>query len=313
MKREDFYFDSRDNQSRIHAVRWTPESENVVGILQIVHGMAEYAARYEELAAYLTDRGFAVTGEDHLGHGKSVGEKGIRGYFCEQDAATVVVRDTHRLKKMTQELYPGVPYFILGHSMGSFIVRNYICRYGTGIDGALILGTGMQPGPVLAFAKGLAALTGLLRGQKHVSPLINKCAFGAYNKRISDPATPFDWLSKDRDKVQAYMEDPDCGFIFTVNGFKTCFTLISRSQNRKNLENVPKKLPLFMASGQEDPVGGYGQGVKWVYDFLKGAGIEEITLKIYPEDRHELTNETDRQKIMADIADWLTNHLVISR
>ena len=313
MKREDFYFDSRDNQSRIHAVRWTPESENVVGILQIVHGMAEYAARYEELAAYLTDRGFAVTGEDHLGHGKSVGENGIRGYFCEQDAATVVVRDTHRLKKMTQELYPGVPYFILGHSMGSFIVRNYICRYGTGIDGALILGTGMQPGPVLAFAKGLVALTGLLRGQKHVSPLINKCAFGAYNKRISDPATPFDWLSKDRDKVQAYMEDPDCGFIFTVNGFKTCFTLISRSQSRKNLENVPKKLPLFMASGQEDPVGGYGQGVKWVYDFLKGAGIEEITLKIYPEDRHELTNETDRQKIMADIADWLTNHLVISR
>lgn len=313
MKREDFYFDSRDNQSRIHAVRWTPESENVVGILQIVHGMAEYAARYEELAAYLTDRGFAVTGEDHLGHGKSVGENGLRGYFCEQDAATVVVRDTHRLKKMTQDLYPGVPYFILGHSMGSFIVRNYICRYGTGIDGALILGTGMQPGPVLAFAKGLAALTGLLRGQKHVSPLINKCAFGAYNKRISNPATPFDWLSKDRDKVQAYMEDPDCGFIFTVNGFKTCFTLISRSQNRKNLENVPKKLPLFMASGQEDPVGGYGQGVKWVYDFLKGAGIEEITLKLYPEDRHELTNETDRQKIMADIADWLTNHLVISR
>ena len=254
-----------------------------------------------------------MTGEDHLGHGKSVGENGLRGYFCEQDAATVVVRDTHRLKKMTQDLYPGVPYFILGHSMGSFIVRNYICRYGTGIDGALILGTGMQPGPVLAFAKGLAALTGLLRGQKHVSPLINKCAFGAYNKRISNPATPFDWLSKDRDKVQAYMEDPDCGFIFTVNGFKTCFTLISRSQNRKNLENVPKKLPLFMASGQEDPVGGYGQGVKWVYDFLKGAGIEEITLKLYPEDRHELTNETDRQKIMADIADWLTNHLVISR
>lgn len=313
MKREDFYFDSRDNTSRVHAVRWTPDGENVVGILQVVHGMAEYAGRYEELAAYLTDKGYVVTGEDHLGHGQSVGEGGTRGYFCERDAATVVVRDTHRLKKMTQELYPGVPYFILGHSMGSFMVRNYICRYGTGIDGALILGTGMQSGPLLALAKGLAALTGLFRGEKHVSPFLNKCAFGAYNKRIPHPATPFDWLSRDADKVRAYMEDEDCGFVFTVNGFRTLFTLISRVRDRKNLEKIPKGLPLFLASGEEDPVGDYGKGVKRAYESLKAAGVEEITLKLYPGDRHELLNETDRQKIMEDIAEWLTKHLVISR
>lgn len=313
MKREDFYFDSRDNTSRVHAVRWTPDGENVVGILQVVHGMAEYAGRYEELAAYLTDKGYVVTGEDHLGHGQSVGEGGTRGYFCERDAATVVVRDTHRLKKMTQELYPGVPYFILGHSMGSFMVRNYICRYGTGIDGALILGTGMQSGPLLALAKGLTALIGLFRGEKHVSPFLNKCAFGAYNKRIPHPATPFDWLSRDADKVRAYMEDEDCGFVFTVNGFRTLFTLISRVRDRKNLEKIPKGLPLFLASGEEDPVGDYGKGVKRAYESLKAAGVEEITLKLYPGDRHELLNETDRQKIMEDIAEWLTKHLVISR
>ena len=128
MKNEEFYFDSRDNISKIHAVRWTPESGNVVAIVQIVHGMAEYVERYEEFAQFLTERNIVVTGEDHLGHGKSVPEGGIQGYFCEQDPATVVVRDVHRLKKMTQELYPGVPYFILGHSMGSFILRNYMCR-----------------------------------------------------------------------------------------------------------------------------------------------------------------------------------------
>ena len=144
MKKEEFTFASRDNVTKIHAVRWLPESENIQGIIQIVHGMAEYVERYEELAEFLTGKGYLVTGEDHLGHGKSVPEGGVKGYFCEQDPATVVVRDVHRLKKMTQELYPGVPYFILGHSMGSFITRNYIYRYGTGIQGAIIMGTGMQ-------------------------------------------------------------------------------------------------------------------------------------------------------------------------
>lgn len=311
MKREEFYFDSRDNSSKIHAVRWTPATGNVIGVVQIVHGMAEYVGRYEELAAFLTGRGFVVTGEDHLGHGKSVGEDGLKGYFCEQDPATVVVRDVHRLKKMTQELYPGVPYFILGHSMGSFILRNYICRYGTGISGALILGTGMQPGVVLAFARALTAIVGVFKGQKHSSRFINSCAFGSYNKRISSPATPFDWLSRDEEKVQAYIADEDCGFVFTVNGFETLFTLISRIRKKKNLANVPNKLPIFMASGEEDPVGDYGRGVKKAYDSLKAAGVENITLKIYPEDRHELMNELDRETIREDIAEWLIKNLDI--
>ncbi|MCH5275652.1 MAG: lysophospholipase [Lachnospiraceae bacterium] len=309
MKREEFYFDSRDNRSKIHAIRWTPESGNVVGIVQVVHGMSEYAGRYEELAAFLTGRGFVVTGEDHLGHGKSAGEDGLKGYFCEQDPATVVVRDVHRLKKMTQELYPGVPYFILGHSMGSFILRNYICRYGTGISGALILGTGMQPGALLAFAGALTAAVGFFKGQKHPSRFINYCAFGSYNKKISNPTTPFDWLSKDEEKVQAYIADEDCGFVFTVNGFKTLFTLISRIRKKKNLKNVPDNLPIFMASGEDDPVGDYGRGVKKAYDSLKAVGVEDITLKIYSEDRHELMNELDRETIMEDIAEWLTKYL----
>ena len=145
MIKEEFYFDSRDGENRIHAVRYTPDAGNVRGIVQIVHGMAEYVERYENLAEFLTKRGILVTGEDHLGHGKSVSEGGSFGYFCEQDPATVVVRDVHRLKKITEEQYPQVPYIILGHSMGSFIARNYLCRYGSGIGGAVIVGTGMQP------------------------------------------------------------------------------------------------------------------------------------------------------------------------
>ena len=144
VKKEEFTFDSRDGSTKLHAVRWTP-SGKVICILQIVHGMAEYVERYEALALYLGEKGILVTGDDHLGHGKSVGERGAYGYFCDQDPATVVVRDVHRLKKITQEEYPGVPYVILGHSMGSFILRNYLFRYGSGIQGAIICGTGSQP------------------------------------------------------------------------------------------------------------------------------------------------------------------------
>lgn len=311
MKKEEFYFDSRDNHSRIHAVRWTPDIENVVAVVQIVHGMSEYVERYEELAAFLTERGYVVTGDDHLGHGKSVPEEGLQGYFCEQDPATVVVRDVHRLKKLTQEMYPGVPYFILGHSMGSFILRNYICRYGSGIDGALIVGTGMQSNALLRFSKVIAAIEGFFRGSKHKSRFIDKGAFGSYNKRIKGAKTDFDWLSRDSDRVDAYIADKDCGFIFTVNGFKTLFELIARVKKQENLLKIPKELPIIFLSGEEDPVGGYGKGVQKAYKSLSDAGLTDLEIKLYPQDRHELLGEPDRKKVMEDIEVWLTKHLAI--
>lgn len=309
MRKEEFYFDSRDNHSKIHAVRWMPDSENVTAVVQIVHGMAEYGERYEAFAKFLTERGFVVTAEDHLGHGKSVAEDNIQGYFCEQDAATVVVRDVHRLKKMTQEIYPGVPYFILGHSMGSFILRNYIGRYGTGIHGAMIVGTGSQPAALLACSKALAALEGFFRGQKHVSRFLDKCAFSGYNRQIKNARTSFDWLSRNTENVDAYLADKDCGFTFTVNGFKTLFTLISRCQKKEHLNNIPKELPLLVTAGAADPVGAYGKGVQKAYEALKKVGIKNLEIKLYPEDRHEILNETDREQVMEDIARWLGKHL----
>ena len=305
MKKEEFYFDSRDNQSKLHAVRYVPDSGEIRGIVQIIHGMAEYVERYEEFARYLTDRGFVVVGEDHLGHGKSVGENGKQGYFCANDPATVVVRDSHRLKKKTQEQYPGVPYFIVGHSMGSFILRNYMCRYGSGIDGAVVMGTGMQPGWLLAVSRAAAAVQKLFCGDQHVSRFIDKAAFGSYNKKIANPRTACDWLSKDEKKVDAYIADPDCGFVFTVNGFRTLFELIRRIRKAKNLEDIPKTLPVFMVSGDADPVGDYGKGVQKAYDSLKKAGLSDITYKLYHDDRHELLNETDREQVMEDVYTWI--------
>ena len=310
MKKEEFYFDSRNGADKIHALRYTPEDGRIKCVVQIVHGMAEYVERYEELAEFLTGKGFLVTGEDHLGHGQSVAAGGTYGYFCEQDPATVVVRDTHRLKKITQELYPDVPYVILGHSMGSFIVRNYMYRYGSGISGAVIVGTGMQSGALIKLAKAMVAIQKALHGSQKTSEFLDKCIFGGYNKRIAEPRTEQDWLTKDTECVDRYIKDKLCGFTFTVNGFETLLELIDRVRKKENLEKIPKELPVFMISGSDDPVGEYGKGVRRAYESLKEAGLKNIRLKLYDTDRHELLNETDKAVVMQDIYDWIQNTIL---
>lgn len=308
VKKEEFTFDSRDGKTKIHAVRWVPEGK-VVCIVQIIHGMAEYIERYEELAQYLGEKGILVTGDDHLGHGKSVGEDGTYGYFCEQDPATVVVRDVHRLKKMTQEEYPGIPYVILGHSMGSFILRNYLFRYGTGIQGAIVCGTGSQPKALVKVSKMIAALQGVFLGQKHVAKMIDNLAFGSYNKKIPDAKTPVDWLCTEEGVVDAYVKDELCGFTFTVNGFMTLFTLLDRLNQEENLRAMPKDLPVYFIAGDMDPVGNYGEGVRKAYEDFQKVGMERISLKLYAGDRHELLNEKDKFKVYENIYPWIMDRV----
>lgn len=304
MKKEELYFDSRDGKSKIHAVRYLPEQKPVC-IVQIIHGMAEYGERYEELAQFLADRGCVVTADDHLGHGKSVKDGEPYGYFCEQDPATVVVRDVHRLKKMTQQEYPGIPYVILGHSMGSFILRNYLYRYGSGIAAAIIMGTGSQPAALLKAGKAVAAVQKLFLGPRHVSNLLNKMAFGSYNSKIENPSGYFDWLSAEVTNVERYTADELCGFTFTVNGFQTLFELIDRCQRKENLEKIPKELPLFLVAGEDDPVGAYGAGVRKACDAFREAGMQNVTLKLFAGDRHEILNEKDKLAVMQELWQWI--------
>lgn len=304
MRREDFYFDSRDNESKIHAVRWMPDSEKSVCIVQIIHGMAEHVDRYEDFAKFLTDKGILVTADDHLGHGKSITD-GHAGYFCKQDPATVVVRDVHRLKKITQEQYPGVPYYILGHSMGSFILRNYLFRYGKGIDGAIVMGTGMQPKGMVLALKAMTAVAGVFTKKYAPCEAINKIGFGSYLKRIENPRTGNDWLTKDEAIVDKYNADPLCGFTFTANGFKTLAELILRLHKESNLSKMPVTLRVLITSGAEDPVGDYGQGPKKVYEAFKAQGMQRVDIKLYDNDRHEILNETDKETVYEDIYNWI--------
>ena len=308
MKKEEFYYDSRDNRSRIHAVRYTREDREPVCVVQIIHGMAEYIERYEEFAGFLTDQGCVVTGNDHLGHGKSVGEDKLYGYFCEQDPATVLVRDVHRLKKMTQQVYPGLPYVIIGHSMGSFILRNYLTMYGTGITGAVIMGTGYQTMSSMRAARLLVDFQKFFLGSRHVSKFSDKVSFGSYNKRIPDAKTPFDWLCKDAESVQRYIDDPLCGNVFTLNGFQTLTELITRANDPKRLQKIPAGLPLMVISGDADPLGEYGKGIPKVCEALRNAGVKDVEMHLCETGRHELLNEPERAQIMEEIFDWIRKH-----
>jgi len=302
IEKQEFYFSSRDGEHKLHAIKWIPETQTPICILQIVHGMTEHIGRYDAFARFMAGKGILVVGDDHLGHGLSVKEGEIRGYFCKEDAATVLVRDEHRLKKMMQEQYPGIPYIILGHSMGSFILRNYLMRYGSGIDGAIIAGTGMQPRRMVIFAWALATIISVFAGSKHICRWLDRILFGAYNRGLkAGPGDSGNWMSADPENVEAFRADPMCRFVFTANGFQTLMKLIWNLYDVEKLKQMPKDLPVFFVAGKEDPVGNYGRSVEKVFHSFEALGMEQVQLKLYPGDRHEILNEADRENVYGDI------------
>lgn len=308
VKKTEFWYDSRDQKTKIAATQWTPDGQDAKAIVQIVHGMAEHMGRYEEFAQFLAENGMIVVASDMLGHGKTLGESGIKGYFCNQDPATVLVRDVHRLKKITQEKYKKLPYIILGHSMGSFILKDYLSRYGSGIDGAILCGSGCPSYAKQKMGSGLAKLSMIIQGDGHTNKFLQKLSFKGYNNKITAPKTEVDWLCTDKDILEAYRKDPLCGFAFTNNGYRTLGEIIRRGAQEKKKGKyaiVPRKLPILIASGKGDPVGNYGRDPQEFYDFLINIGLTRVQLKLYNEARHEILNGTDRQTVYEDMRNWI--------
>lgn len=305
MRKEEFTFDSRDGKTKLYACAFYPEQEPIC-ILQIVHGMKDRMARYEDFARFLTERGVLVVGNDHLGHGKTVKEGDIYGYFCENDPATVLVRDVHRLKKIMEEKYPTIPYIIYGHSMGSFIVRNYMARYGTGVEGTILAGTGTPTKAELIFGKCLTGVIGKVKGTKYVSKLVDNISTKNYMSGIENAKTEHDWLSKNEETIAAFAADPLCsGYTFTVNGYDTLFELALRMQKKENLLKIPKKLPILIVSGTEDPVGNKGLAPKKLYDDYLNLDLTKTALKLYSGVRHEVLREKNKDTVYTDIYNWI--------
>lgn len=308
MVRNEFTFLSADGKTPIHAVEWLPEGQ-VQAVLQISHGVSEYILRYESFAEYLTVRGFAVVGHDHLGHGQSVAEGSARLYFGPRGSWNWVVDDIDRRRNLAKGKFPQVPYFLLGHSMGSFLARTYLIRYPGAVDAAVIMGTGQMSPAIIAGGKAVAVEEARRVGEDRTSPLVDKLAFGAYNKRFAPNRTGFDWLSLNQDNVDRYIADPLCGGNATIGLFREMLGGLSFIAKPENLKRMNLNIPVLFISGEMDPVGDCGKGVKRAYEGFRKAGVRDVSLKLYPELRHEILNETCRETVYADILQWLESRI----
>lgn len=300
------YFCSTNGTDRIAYYMYTPASRPRM-IVQIVHGMCEYLERYEDFAAFLCSNGILVCGHDHLGHGKSAESLEKLGYFAPKRGWQFLAKDTVLLTRKVQEQYPGIPYFILGHSMGSLVVRTVLAKYAYLYDGAVIMGTlNHKHGTDLLIA-GTRAASGI-GDEYHRSKALNKLIFGLNNSRIENAASEYSWISRDEEIVEKYSNDPYCTFNFTVSAYADLMFLVNYVSGRKWAEKIDKELPVYICSGDADPIGNYGRGPKEVFDLLNNAGLNEIELKLYSGARHEILNETNRAEVYEDTLKWLDAH-----
>ena len=307
MKKNEFRFPSSSGTVDIRAMEYVPEGK-IIAVLQIAHGMVEFIDRYENFAAFLASKGILVVGNDHIGHGGSVKSEEDWGYFGE-NGNRILLDDMHELTRLTKEKYPNLPYFLLGHSMGSFYARQYIAEFGDELDGAIIMGTGLEPLFVVKGGMFLCKLIALFKGWRYRSNFVNQVAFGSYGKKFEPLRTRADWLSKDEALVDWYINEPRCSFLFTLNAYYSMFEGIARLHDKKLLEKVPKDLPIFFVSGEDDPVGSFGKEVVYSVETLKEVGVKNIDMKLYPNDRHEILNETDKETVYADLYEWLMKHI----
>lgn len=305
---QDIFFPSHDGENTIHACIWKPEGE-VRGVVQIIHGMAEYAERYAPFARFLTEHGFLVCADDHLGHGKSVKTKDDLGWFNKQRSTDIVVSDIRSLQLEVKKQTEGLPYFILGHSMGSFFCRKYISLYGKDLSGAIVMGSGFKDKLTLDTALFMVRLNALFCGWRNRSKFIKSLAFGSYNKKFKPARTGNDWLSEKTENVDKYEKDELCGFSFTNNGYKILFGIIKQACSQKTINAVPKDLPVYFVAGEKDPVGDYGKGVRKSYDKFVKAGVKDVSITLYPNARHEILNDNCKQQVCEDILAFINKHI----
>lgn len=298
---------STDSKNNLNVIIWETEKEPI-GVLQIVHGMAEYIDRYDNFAKYMTEHGFNVIGHDHLGHGHSVSDERDYGFFAEENGDKIIIEDMHSVTQYAREKWEELPNFILGHSMGSFCLRQYLTKYSNDVFGAIIMGTGWIPSAAALLGKTIATNTCKSKGSHTVNPLLIKLTLEPYNKPFAPARTNCDWLSRDEKQVDLYVNDKLCGFDFTAGAYKDFFTILEKIAKNRQLIGMRKSLPILITSGSVDPVGGKKACEKLNTQY-KRCGIDDVTLKLWDNDRHEILNELDKSDVYQYIYNWLKSKI----
>lgn len=287
---------------------WLPENGPVRAVIQIAHGMAETAARYERFAQALTGAGFAVVANDHRGHGQSIKTMDDLGYIGD-DGYHWMIRNLYQLNELIRSRHPGLPVFLFGHSMGSFLAQKYMALYGHSIQGTILSGTSGKQGPMIHVGIYLAKREMRKNGPRWRSQTLTNLVFGSYNKPFQPTRTPFDWLSSDAEEVDSYINNPHCGGVFTTNFYYHFLKGLSETHHKSLLHQIPKDLPIHILAGAQDPVGKNGKGVMQLVKLYRNLDLKQVTHQLYPRGRHEMLNETNREDVTHDILGWLQQHL----
>lgn len=292
---------SSDGKNTLSGIIYMPDGE-IRGLFHLVHGMTEYIGRYEPLLSTIASAGYLCFGFDNLGHGNTAAE-GDLGYIASHDGWKYMVDDVKAFADSIKAEYPDLPYFLMGHSMGSFITRIAVSKHTNLADKYICCGTaGSNPAANIGLA--LCDIIKAFRGERTVSPFLENIVFGSYNKRF-DGDSKYEWLTKDRDIIEKYSKDRFCTFHFTVSAMHDLIKLMKTSNSKKCFNDTKNDLPILIIAGDMDPVGNYGKGVKKVYRNFKAAGKENVTLFLYENCRHEIHNDTCREKMTEDILKFI--------
>ena len=266
--------------------------------------MQEHIGRYDEFANLLSECGYIVVGHDHLGHGNTVKKEDDFGYFADKDGWDRLVEDIHILQNQIQKQYPNLPYVIMGHSMGSLLVRTYVTKYKDNLSGMIISGTSGQKGGLLILGKMLTKLIMLFKGKRYKSKVLEYLVTGSFNKKFKPNRTNVDWTTRDEWAVDKYKKDPKCGKNFTAIAYYDLLNGTYYLSKQKNI-NKTLKIPVLIFSGDKDPVGENAKGVIRVYNMLKKAGLDKVKIRLFKDGRHEMLNEINKEEVYYLILDWL--------
>lgn len=305
MLKSNFTFKGEEDLD-IYVYKYEPKiKENIKGIVQISHGMSEEAKRYEMFASFLNKNGYIVYVNDHRGHGKSVKSINDIGKLADKDGLNCVVKDLYKLTNIIKKENDNLPIFLFSHSMGSFAAQKYIMNYSREIDGVILSGTNGLHGIEVDIGLILSKILTSVKGRDNKAYLIDKLAFGRFNKNFKPNKTEFDWLSRDENEVDKYIDNKNCGVVFSNGYFYDLFRLFKEIKDINNIDKVDKNLPIYIFAGDKDPVGKFGKGIIKLYENYKKVGIKDIKFKLYSGGRHEMLNEINKEEVMHDTIKWL--------
>ncbi|MEK6218118.1 MAG: lysophospholipase [Psychrobacter sp.] len=301
---------SSDNTHYLHHTFFEPSNSDtaISATLLIVHGMAEHSGRYADFAQFLADNGIAVATYDQLGHGKTIKSAKEWGFFGIEHPVQSLLKDVIVMADSLKTRHPNVPHFVMGHSMGSFIVRNVLKHHARNFSGVILMGTA-DTNPltkVLLPVHKILAKAAPKKPNNLSANLMNKVLNSKLNNRIS--SSPFAWLNEDAAAVEAYEADPMTGFDFTNNGFLTLFTLMEAGLHKNWAMTIAKDFPLLLVSGENDPIGDMGRGIRKIANRLDKQHFEHVAVRLYPHMRHEPLHEQNKEQVYQDILNWINSY-----